>query len=362
VIRQKEHLPLEEPEGRGHERHIPELDGIRGLAALAVVFYHAAQLTVTGSHGILHAFLDISLFGDLGVDVFFALSGFLITGILLRKRERPHYYRNFYMRRVLRLAPPYLLILLIVAVFVPSSRQFLLLSLVYLANFCALFHIPMAYGPLWSLSVEEHFYLIWPSAVRFLPDRWVLFTAMAFALGCPALRIFFAFHGGYNTYLSWYRFDGMAWGAILAWLIYRGKRIIPYLRLAAVAGAAALTLGLVWYRLNKETADAVLYAASGLLTVGTIGLAVLRRKEVSWLSRRGFRFFGDISYWLYLIHFFFLYCAYRWVERYAASMLSARGELWLFLMAFTLGGSIITGVLVRRFIELPILGLKRRFA
>lgn len=139
-------LALDEPQGPGQERHIPELDGLRGIAVLAVVFYHIAQRLLLYEHGWMHLAMDACLFGFLGVDVFFALSGFLITRILLRKRERDRYYRDFYARRFLRLAPPYLLTIGIVALFAPSNGASLLLSLVYLANFTGLFHMATGYG------------------------------------------------------------------------------------------------------------------------------------------------------------------------------------------------------------------------
>jgi peptidoglycan/LPS O-acetylase OafA/YrhL len=155
----------------------------------------------------------------MGVDLFFALSGFLITRILAATRFRPHYYRNFYMRRVLRLVPVYLLTLVLVAVFIPHSGTFLLLSLIYLANFSKWLHVPMAYGPLWSLAVEEHFYFIWPWLVRFLNRRTLACTGLVIVLGSPALRYAAELNGWYNPYVSWFRFDGLAWGALLALVV-----------------------------------------------------------------------------------------------------------------------------------------------
>ena len=221
-LRAAKHLSVDEPQGPGQVRHIPELDGLRGAAALAVVFYHIAQRLVGYETGWFRLAMDACLLGFLGVDVFFALSGFLITGILLGRRTQPRFYRNFYARRLLRLAPPYLLTLAIVAVFIPGARVSLLLSLVYLANFATLLHLPVGYGVLWSLSIEEHFYFVWPVLLRSVTRGNLLCVCVAICVLTPLGRVYAVLHGGLDGYLSWYRFDGLAWGALLAIVLAGG--------------------------------------------------------------------------------------------------------------------------------------------
>jgi len=177
---------------------MPELDTLRGVAILAVVFYHGfSQCDTTGLPGIVRAFFAASRFGWLGVNLFFVLSGFLITGILLDSKGTPRYYKSFYVRRALRILPAYLLLLLLLLLLprigVVDGRiswSFVGLSLIYLSNVTNFFGVAMQYGPLWSLAVEEQFYLLWPAAVRNLSRRALAFCAVAVFLGCP----FFAGH------------------------------------------------------------------------------------------------------------------------------------------------------------------------
>src|ERR1700741_4392574 len=155
-------------------RKIPQLDAIRGIAILVVVVHNL--------HGL--DFPPLSLvtnYGWMGVDLFFVLSGFLITGILLDTKLSEHYFRNFYARRGLRIWPLYYAVLLFMFVVVPLLRPQDTAELfqrsspwwsypLFLQNF--LVNAPaLAVGPLgvsWSLAVEELFYLVWPFFVRYL--------------------------------------------------------------------------------------------------------------------------------------------------------------------------------------------------
>src|SRR5262249_5665933 len=148
-----------------------------------------------GLSGIPRIVVGLTLGGWVGVNLFFVLSGFLITGILLDTNFRADYYKRFYLRRALRILPLYyavlvLLLLLGHAGLVPRhvSWAFLGLSAIYLSNITNLFGVPMQYGVLWSLAVEEHFYLLWPTAVRALSRRKVISCAIAVVALCVLLR------------------------------------------------------------------------------------------------------------------------------------------------------------------------------
>lgn len=300
------------------------------------------------------------MLGFLGVDVFFALSGFLITGILLRKRGQPHFYRNFYMRRLLRLAPPYLLTLVLVLTFVPGSWQFVLLSLIYLANFFTFFHVNMAYGPLWSLSVEEHFYFLWPWLIRWGSERGMVAVSVLVCLASPLIRVYQARHGGFSAFYSWYRFDGLAWGALLAIIISRSTKYpritAPFFAFLSTFGAILFVIGFRLYSGDKSLASALLYSAVPMLTCGLIGYSQKSHVILAPLRSRPLRFFGDISYWLYLIHFLVLYRAYGYLTGQHGL------ALWSLLVAITFSISIASGIVVRRYIEQPILSLKSRYS
>src|ERR1700741_1283305 len=130
---------------------MPELDSLRGVAILLVVFYHGFfwSNNLTGLSGPAKFFVNLTRFGWLGVNLFFVLSGFLITGILLGQKNAEDYYSQFYFRRVVRILPA-LYALLLILCFVPGqSHKYLLLSFFFCANLATLFHIPYTYPVLW---------------------------------------------------------------------------------------------------------------------------------------------------------------------------------------------------------------------
>ncbi len=286
--------------------YIPELQGLRGLAVLAVVVYHCHQrLQGTWIH-------YASLWGWAGVNLFFVLSGFLITSILLESRQKPHYFRNFYGRRALRIWPVYVLVLVVCYLNAPWFIGPTVIEAVKAAPWLAyiffvqnLFHLalPPAIGPTWSLAIEEQYYFLWAPVVRFLRRPRALAIVLTAALVCsPFLRHL-------NPVWLWtlpthtlIKLDGIALGSLLALGLYT-------LRLSQRTwlgiGLAAFILGM--------TAAATIAGGTSLLdsalAVG-FGGAVLAamastgaRNPVSFLLRRGpLPFYGRISYGLYMIH------------------------------------------------------------
>ncbi|HVG26286.1 MAG TPA: acyltransferase, partial [Acidobacteriaceae bacterium] len=183
-------------EGSPYARHIPALDGVRGLALLGVVASHVFPGTPQGP--VTFAVRQAFAFGATGVDLFFALSGFLITGILLDSLPDPGFFRKFYARRALRIFPLYYGVLAIYALGalllgMRYSHELVSLAL-YLQN-TALVAPPMyAYpGPsalplahFWSLAIEEQFYLVWPLVVFSLRrSQRLLWLCCSFFVICP---------------------------------------------------------------------------------------------------------------------------------------------------------------------------------
>jgi len=349
----------------GVPERIEELDGIRGFAVLLVLFHHLSQgnPAATGSRS-LGIWLAVTHAGWLGVDVFFALSGFLITRVLLGTKGRPRYYRNFYMRRILRLAPPYVITLFLVAVFIPNSKYFLLLSAVYLANFSLQFGIPMVYGPLWSLAVEEHFYLIWPWLVRFIRLRTLFILALSIAILSPLIRLFALQHGFFHPYQSWFRFDGLLWGATLAILLSSSgvtrKQIWIWSTAVGTIGIVSFVIGAALGGMARASVagSTLSFGVVAMATTGLIGYAALgiAPRTLAVLRNPVLRFFGDISYWVYLFHYLAIDLIRRLVPTWGSDW---AGYLKVTIIA--LSASIITGIAVRRWIELPVLSLKSRF-
>jgi peptidoglycan/LPS O-acetylase OafA/YrhL len=345
--------------------HIDELDGIRGIAAILVVFHHISQsFPAEPSSQILRLWLALTHAGWLGVDIFFALSGFLITRVLLGSRGRPHYYKNFYARRLLRLAPPYLLTLMLVGLFVPHSLGFLGLSFVYLANFAVPLGVTMAYPPLWSLAVEEHFYLIWPWIVRYLHLRTIFVIGLLICLVTPLFRWEAQRHGFFYPYASWFQFDGLAWGALLAIQIAHPqstrKRVMLWSYGVGLTGAILFVTCSAFGAMGRssEVGSTFVFGLVAMATTGVIGTAALGsfRSLLSPLRHPVLRFLGDISYWVYLFHFFMVAESMRLLHTWHAGW-----PLYLAETSLVLFTSILTGVAVRRWIEIPALSLKKRF-
>jgi len=275
---------------------MPELNVLRGCACLAVLAWHGLSVyTREGAMGVEGAIHTITSGGHYGVNLFFVLSGLLITNILLNERERPDYFVRFYKRRALRILPAYYSMLILLALYgLPPA--FLGLSFLHVANMVPLLGVPMAYGPFWSLAVEEQFYALWPQLVRRIRVR----SLVAMLLAVIPLSISLDWQMG-ETRWAWmtlpYSLHGLAIGALLA----------VYLRSASRRGACWLTvgvascgvLGLLWLRgpVGRQIGWECVFAAGivAALLAGTSGLE-------AWTRPRWLLFFGEISYGLYLVH------------------------------------------------------------
>ena len=284
--------------------YIPELQGLRGLAVLGVVIYHChPRLEGTWLY-------YGSLWGWAGVNLFFVLSGFLITSILLDAQDKPHYFRNFYARRALRIWPVYLLVLLICYLNAPWFIGLPVWAAVRAASWWAyllflqnLFHIaiPPAIGQTWSLAIEEQYYLLWAPLVRFLRRPWILATVLTTALvASPLVRM---------AHLAWktpthtlIHLDGIALGSLLALGLYTlGMSRAAWLGL----GLGALVAG-VWAAATIAGGTAFLDSALAVAFAGAVLAAITAtgaRNPLNAVLRRGpLAFYGRISYGLYMIH------------------------------------------------------------
>jgi peptidoglycan/LPS O-acetylase OafA/YrhL len=286
--------------------YVPELDGLRGLAVLAVVLYHChTRLVGTWIYGPV-------LWGWAGVNLFFALSGFLITSILIEAREKPHYFRNFYARRALRIWPVYFL-LLAVCYSVPEwflgdtlAHQTHWKTLVAYAFFVQnLRHtlLPGTLGPTWSLAIEEQYYVVWAPVVRFFRGRlsWVLpAILLAMVAASPLFRLSHAHW--LNTTHTLIHLEGIALGSLLALGLYGirlSRRVWLWIGLAATffgfLAAATIFGGTAFL----DSGLALGFAGVVLAAVAGTGA----RNPLAWLLRRGpLPFYGRISYGLYMTH------------------------------------------------------------
>jgi len=361
--------------------HMPELDAIRGIAVLLVLFFHGFgfRFGIQGLSGFGRLFVAATLPGWIGVNLFFVLSGFLITGILLDTKHKEGYFRTFYIRRALRILPLYYLVLLLLVVLARSgwiNREatwaFLGLSFFYLSNVTGLFGVSMQYGVLWTLAVEEHFYLIWPAVVRWLSRNRVVIVGTAICVLCPCGRAFYLIrHIDMGVGYTWLVADGLATGAILA-AIARGPwgTRAAMTRVTIALFGASLTMFAAGYPFGIFLARRFLgstmrVTALNLFFAGTVSFALLvgtsRWKRL--VDRPVLRFFGEISYCLYLLHMLVFDLEGHFLPSLFPRLAPARGNFRVMVLQFSVAASFTVAVsyLSRRYFEGPFLRLKRHF-
>lgn len=316
-------------------RHLPALDGVRGLAVLMVLLFHFVG-GVQPTNALEQIVVRITNYGSYGVELFFVLSGFLITGILYDSREDPRYFRNFYMRRVLRIFPLYygvLLLVFIVAPLVPFLNGPTLDSLLDRQAWAWLYavnvHIAISgdwsfsyLQHFWSLAIEEHFYLFWPFVVYGLVRRPRVLLAVSLGI---AITAFLGRLLGLGMDLSWwttyvltpFRLDGLALGAAMAVVVRQPgglDRLVRSMPKVAAFAGALFVASFAWSRLAASHGDVFVMA----LRAGVIQilLACLLLWAITAPSRASVsRFFrsramtrlGTYSYGLYVYHHFISY-------------------------------------------------------
>ena len=367
------------PKAHADHSRVPELDGIRALAIWMVLVDHiflgwpVAENAYARMPG--PVFQAIS-HGWLGVDLFFVLSGFLITGILLDSREKDHYFRNFYVRRFLRIMPLYFTVVIAFAIFYSGSRPFFVLSTLFAANLSHLFGITQPHGPgvLWSLAVEEHFYFLWPVLVYALSRRHLAMLAAAIIVVTPIARGMAAAHGmpvDTTVYqYSWFRFDGLALGGLLAVAVRSSRMSVGFgLRLAALclALSAVITVVGAFFGLGHQgTLGTALRFNQAHFVFGALlvlAFALRGTPFTAVLRTRFMRTSGDLSYCLYLIHLAIGDGVVWLVSRAGWDMDATFGALGGVLVR---GAAIVViafslAALSKRYLEEPFLRLKSRF-
>lgn len=369
--------------------HIPVLDGIRGLAILLVLVAHFNGEAILKEYFPLVGPLatKLALTGLMGVDLFFILSGFLITGILLKTKDSERYFLNFYARRVLRIFPLYYGVLLIVFWVLPAfikldvaahylyTHQWWLWT--YLSNFPGhpnwdssnLFHL----GHFWSLAVEEHFYLIWPFVVYSFPSSqlkriclsWAAFSIVAGLVSC--------FSAGLISHsLRWPTIcfsGGLTLGAYGALVANETSGLAQYAvaakKWAYLAGLAFVGLGMVPRRIEPELINIMLHYVSWTF-FSAIVILVLTSERTSYFTRFFSHpvmiFFGKLSYGLYVYHGLLRPVFEQWFDR--RNLIDLAGSPLLGIMLYfllSIGTSILISWLSWHLIESQFLKLKKYF-
>jgi peptidoglycan/LPS O-acetylase OafA/YrhL len=303
--------------------HIPELDGVRGIAILMVVVYHAFHFSVSPMTGFISR---LASYGFAGVDLFFVLSGFLITGILLNAKGQAGYFRNFYARRALRIWPLYYLLLLLSFGVVPllaivahlHSDQAALLSgrnpLVYILLLQNLWYAgsvgPTLLTMTWSLAIEEQFYFAWPWLVLLCSRKKLTYILAAILVLSPLVRLWARLHGvSVDTiyFLTCFRLDGLSLGALVALYCKSPFFSLPRTKWVAVAALAAGVPGSLWLLAgHSKVLWPLLYSVLALASTGAVTFAIWCCQSNSLFGSpfraRWLRYVGQVSYCLYLVH------------------------------------------------------------
>ena len=357
---------------RGKFGHIRSLDGVRGIAVLSVLVHHTIGTGLpVGPWPLYDRFaISVASYGYLGVDLFFVLSGFLITTLLLIARRKPQYFSNFYWKRVFRILPPFLLIIGVLRVAHMMSNAYVLLSLLFIANFNTLFHIN-ADGPFWSLAIEEQFYLVWPLLVRKLTVRHLRQVLFAVIVAEPLLRILMTYGGHSIAYYTFTRCDGLAWGALLATefrlrrLQYRTaearqwwrSRGVPLWFIGVFLFTVGIMLGQFAHTARWATAD--LLTACPVFFSSSMAFLLIHRESLitRFISNPILRFYGDISYAFYLVH---AYMAVPY-ERYFGPIAPGSSAQLYGRMFFVLATSTIICAVSLYAFERPVMRLRKLF-
>ena len=312
--------------GAGVAPRIAALDGLRGCAVLMVLFYHFMGPFTDTADFATKGGLWVFSFGWTGVDLFFVLSGFLITGILFDAKGSERYFRTFYMRRILRIVPLYygaLALIFFVPRFIasPTALRFTapfsdqVWYWLYLQNFHRLRGgVGQITGHLWSLAIEEQFYLVWPLVILVLSRRRALQFCGALVVMALSIRVVWVLVlGELGWGIFWMthtRLEGLAIGAAIA-LLARGTRglDLPRRLAAGVAGVSLLVIGWIYAESEYFSIGNPILRSFGLTAVALLfgSLLVISierppRLLASFLESRILAFFGRYSYGMYVVH------------------------------------------------------------
>jgi peptidoglycan/LPS O-acetylase OafA/YrhL len=355
-----------------NRQYYPALDGLRGLAILLVVVYHN------------FGFINYFFFGWLGVDLFFVLSGFLITDILLTSLGQKDYLKKFYLRRALRIFPLYYVCLLLFLFIIPAvnknfdihyyqDHQIWLWT--FLQNWLYIFNHSVATNTLdhlWSLAVEEQFYLVWPFIILLLKKpKILLFFISGVLITVLFLRLWIwnnqiADLAYYNLY-TFSRIDGICIGCMIA-LLQRIKKdflknYTPWILLFFAA------LNFLFFYVNRQYDFSFPYLALIGYTTFAMIFGLLINEVVTGgttiitklFSFSPLRFFGKISYGFYIFHWPVYMLITPWITRLLSPLLNGHALNFSTSLLATIAAIIISWLSFRYF-ESYFLKLKDRFA
>lgn len=352
-------------------KYIKQLDSVRAIAVLLVIIEHWIPRMN------MHQRIP---YGELGVDVFFVLSGFLISRILLENkysvesglRTNSSVLKSFYIRRSLRIFPIYYIAIIVALIFAAYTKTRIQIAfpwyVTYTSNWFMFYNgWDGMLSHLWSLAVEEQFYIIWPWLLLFVPKHWLPLLITGFILTGISSN-YFVWHRPLGTVLTFTCFDAFGMGALLAWLQLSGrgkiKKFLPYFSFAAKISVILLTIG-IW-RFKHDIVP--LRTLISVMALWLLAYIVYHSAEGNlrgkWILNNGVLvFLGKISYGIYLYHNFVPvineYTLSKWLDPHLPVFLVRHTEKLHLLENLTL--LILLSWLSFVLIEKRFLGLKKYF-
>ena len=300
------------------ETHCLALDGIRGFAILIVTLYRLCKELDPSSHPLVGLVCRISPLGGRGVDLFFVLSGFLITGILIGSKGKPNYFRNFIARRSLRIFPLYFLSLAIGLWVIPKSlgghlferaRMEQAYLWTYTSNIRLSWLNEWCFGPFdhfWSLAVEEHFYFVWPAIVFILSTKrlgwFCALTVIAVAIARSVAETFQSLDVAVDV-LTVFRIDALCLGALLAVVMKSSDHHDRIRRGAVIAAILLLPTLIVVVLIGSRMFGLPALLCRMLFMAGIAFILLSPRTSILPRVFEGgvLRFLGKYSYGMYVV-------------------------------------------------------------
>ncbi|MDA9543898.1 hypothetical protein ACM43_04885 [Bradyrhizobium sp. CCBAU 45321] len=362
------------------------LDKLRGLAILLVMIFHFFQVpNLPKSSALDECVIHFARMGWCGVELFFSLSGFLITRIILRTLHSKHFFRNFYIRRTLRIFPLYYAYLLLLSAVVvcafmlgrlqePSFNSFAAASpflLGYLSNFYTFYteqFTPLGTGHFWSLATEEQFYLLWPALLFLVPRSSLLPFAVSLLAFSLVLRIALEWLGASAVQIYVFfpaRLDSIVFGGVAAIMSERfDPKLVRRYALPVCWMSGLLSVYLLFkYGPTAEHPAVHVYGLTvfGLFFSSLVCLVAISARKSQSSNISILAVFGTYSYGLYVIH---VCVRAALVQLWPVSQLHLNSVLPSLVAFATLGISTSLGLamLSFHFFEEPFLQLKRRFS
>ena len=291
--------------------YIKQLDSLRAIAVILVIIGHWIP-----KYNVVHRILN----GAIGVDIFFVLSGFLISKILFDNRNKAELLnipkstviKNFYVRRTLRIFPIYYLTIFILYIFSDRTGTDIKSSFIYFVTYTSNFyffnlqHWDGMLSHLWSLAVEEQFYLIWPWIILFVNKKYLLPVISTFVV-IGILSQFVLSDVYMNDLLTFTCFDAFGLGALLSWITtYANQKLKKFYVIISIVAAISVFFYIIGAIQNMWTFIPLRTIVS-FITIWVITYIIIKRETNSLrfkfiLNNRMLIFLGKISYGLYLYH------------------------------------------------------------